>query len=139
MFESKTPQSPDPNSLLSSRPKVMIPYWTSLLSWKHPHLAVPLHDCLWPLSIHIGWYLILTIVAHSVLVAKFCFFIMSGHSTSNLACPKLKFSIILTAPNLLYILYFSLSAPPSTLLPRQKNSELFLFSPHLASISSDHV
>lgn len=63
-----------PNSLLSSRHKVMIPYWTSLLSWKHPHLAVPLHDCLWSLSIHIGWYLILTITAHFVLVANFFFF-----------------------------------------------------------------
>lgn len=62
---------------------------------------------------------------------------MFDHSTSDLTCRKLNSSIILTASNLLFL--SQLIAPPSTLLPKQKTSESFLFSHYLASISSDHV
>lgn len=140
IFESRTLKSPDPNSLLSSRSTVTIPYWTSSSSWKHFQPVVPLYDCFWLLSILIGWYLILFVSAHTVVLTKyFSYYVWSQHIKLNLSQTKL-LNYSYCSQFTIYLTFLSqLTVPPWILLPKQETSESFLFSPNLASISSDHV
>lgn len=140
IFESRILKSPDPNSLLSSRSTVTIPYWTSSSSWKHFQPVVPLYDCFWLLSILIGWYLILFVSAHTVVLTKyFSYYVWSQHIKLNLSQTKL-LNYSYCSQFAIYLTFLSqLTVPPWILLPKQETSESFLFSPNLASISSDHV